>query len=451
MSRPSLLRKLLILPPILIGLAFFAQMKGGKTPPTPVKQAMEPRAVRVVTVTPSPFTPMATGYGPVEPERVWSAVAQVAGRITQTHPRLRDGEVIPQGTELIRIDPTDFKLALAQAEAELAELDVSAENARASLAIENRNFTLSQQDLNRKQQLLKQGNLSQSGVDEAERNLLNVRAAVQNLKNSLALIPAQRALLQAKVARAKRDLEHTIIRAPFTLRIHSLAIENAQYAGNGQTLFKGDSVDRVEITAQIAFNNLARLFKGLPSPPNGVPVEKILANLPKRLGLKSTVMLDMGSHTTQWDAEFVRFVGEVDNETRTMGVVLAVDDPYAKVQPGHRPPLSRGMFVKVKLEAHPLPDQLVIPRHALRGDHLLLADGENRLRKQPVTIRMSQGDRVVIASGLKAGSRVVLSDPIPVMEGMLLAPQEANRSGQTIQTAPQQSPKRGDVDGEVTP
>ncbi|MBA1333527.1 hypothetical protein QQ73_21640, partial [Candidatus Endoriftia persephone str. Guaymas] len=47
----------------------------------------------------------------------------------------------------------------------------------------------------------------------------------------------------------------------------------------------------------------------------------------------------------------------------------------------------------------------------------------NRLQRQPVQLLYSQGSVSVIKSGIRAGDRVVVSDPVPAVSGMLLQPQ----------------------------
>ena len=130
------------------------------------------------------------------------------------------------------------------------------QNARASLAIDQSNLRLAQRETERISKLSKKGTASQSDVDNAERTMLNARTAVQNTANMLALLPTQRRLLEAKVSQAERDLANTTVRAPFNLRIADLAIEKDQYVGIGQTLFKGDAVERVEVVAQVAISSL---------------------------------------------------------------------------------------------------------------------------------------------------------------------------------------------------
>jgi hypothetical protein len=49
-----------------------------------------------------------------------------------------------------------------------------------------------------------------------------------------------------------------------------------------------------------------------------------------------------------------------------------------------------------------------------------VADDDNRLQRRPVEVLFSQGSVSVIAEGLEAGERVVVSDLLPAVEGMLL-------------------------------
>jgi RND family efflux transporter MFP subunit len=393
-------------------------MAQGRQPPLMVEPGEPTRTVRVIEAPLLDLVPNAEGYGPVEPAKVWTAVSQVAGRVVEIHPKLRDGEILAKGTELLRIDPVDYELALAQSKAELAELEVQEQNARASLEIEQRNLDLARQELERNQSLVRQGTTSQSAVDEAERAMLAIRSAVQNLDNTLSLIPTQRALLEAKADRSARDLEHTRIVAPFDMRVANLAVEADQYVGIGQSLFEGDAVERVEIAAQVALSALRRLFLGREVLE--LEITRLNEILPEIVGLDPLVRLDLGNYVAEWQAEFVRFDDAVDPKTRTMGVVVAVDRPFEKVIPGYRPPLSKGMFVQVVLRGKSQKPRVVVPRSAVRGGAVLVADREDRLRRRPVDVLFSQGTVTVISRGLEAGERVVVSDLVPAVEGMLL-------------------------------
>jgi multidrug efflux pump subunit AcrA (membrane-fusion protein) len=341
------------------------------------------------------------------------------------HPKLRNGEILPAGTVLLRFDPIDYELSLAQTQAALAELSVRKNNTQASLKIEKVNLTLATRERDRLRTLAKQGTLSKSSADNAERATLNARSVVQNLKNTLALIPTQQQSLQVTVKLAERNLSFTTITAPFNIRVANLAIEADQYASKGQNLFVGDSVDRVEVVAQVAMSALRHLFIGLPEIKDEVQLND---NLPAYTGFKPTIYLDLGTHTAQWKAQFVRFSDQIDSQTRTMGIVVAVDYPMRKIKAGERPPLSKGMLVKIKLQGHTQADRLIVPRTAIRDGHVYVVAKEpekttRRLRSRAVEVLFTQDQLSIIKSGLEVDEEVVISDLALGIEGLLLRPQ----------------------------
>lgn len=421
-------RKAWILPPLIIGIVFFVFMKSGKQPPQKVEDHEQARAVRIVQAARVDLSPMTEGYGVVQPARVWTAVAQVNGRIIETHERLRNGELIEKNEVLFKIDPVDYELNVATAKAQLAELEVQEKNAQASLAIEKRNQSIAQRELIRLNKLANKGTASQSQRDEAERATLQSKASVQNLENTLALIPTQRNVLEAKLTQAERDLANTTVVAPFNLKIASLAMEKAQYVSKGQKLFEGDSIDQVEIVTQVPISSLRNLFIGREN--TRVSLDSVSHNIGELTGFKPAIELDMGSHVATWQARFIRFTDTVDPQTRTIGIVVAVDDPLDQVKPGIRPPLSKGMFVRVVLTGHTQPGRIIVPRNAVRGGKVYVMNDQQRLQQRDVNILFNQEQISVISEGITANENIVVTDLIPAVDGMLLSA--------TIDTALQQ-------------
>ena len=423
----SRLKSLWILPPIIIGIAILLVMKGGKQPPQLSSMSEPVTTVRTLQIVQADFVPRVQGYGSVQPASVWKSVAQVSGRIISTHPRLRNGEIIQQGEILFDIDPVDYELNLAQAETQLAELNVQQDNTRSSLQIEQRNLDLATKEHQRLQQLVSKGSVSQSSADSAERSMLSSSAQVQNLKNALSLIPSQKKLQLAKITQAQRDLDNTQIVAPFNLRVSALAIEADQYVSKGQLLLSGDSVDRVEVIAQVPMSTLKNLFVGQPELSRDI--QTFSSNLSSITGFKPTVRFDMGNQQfASWDASFVRFSDSIDSQTRTMGIVVAIDNPMQKIIPGRRPPLSKGMFVEVDIAGHTQPDSIAIPRSAIRNGKVYVIDADNRLQIRSVQKAFDQQQLSIISSGLKAGEQLVLTDLIPAVAGMLLKPLATDRN-----------------------
>lgn len=415
-------RRLWVLPPVIIGIIVLILMVSGKQPPEKAERGEPTRYVRTIKVQTTSFVPVAEGYGSVKPAQIWAAVSQVSGRVIDMHPQLRNGGIITEGTELIRIDPDDYELALARAQNELAELNVQGDNAGASLKIEKRNLALAEKEFNRQQKLANEGTVSKSRADESERAMLSSRSLVQNLENTLALLPIQRKLLESKITQAERDLANTRLAAPFNIRISGLAVEQHQFVSTGQTLFSGDSIDRVEITAHVAASSLKKLFIGQPRLPTDIDI--LNNNLASITGFKPTVKLDIGGdQLAEWDAEFVRISDSVDAQTQTIGIVVAVDKPMQKIIAGVRPPLSKDMFVQVSIAGHKQMDRIVIPRSVIRNNQVYLVDEQNRLQTRVITRAYDQQQFTVIGEGLNRGEQLVVSDLVPAVDGMLLQPE----------------------------
>lgn len=148
--------------------------------------------MRVIHVPNVDLIPRVIGFGIAEPGNIWQALAEVKGRVTAVHSDLKAGALLKEGAVLLKIDSTEYDLAVAgliagidQAEADLAELQTQKENTAASLEIEKDSLSLAEQSLARKRNALKNRTISADDVDREERNALNQRQNVQNLQNIL--------------------------------------------------------------------------------------------------------------------------------------------------------------------------------------------------------------------------------------------------------------------------
>ncbi len=431
-------RRLLILPPIVIGAALVAWMLANRAGPGQVSLAERSRTVRFISAPKVEIVPRALGYGYVQPGRVWEAVAQVGGKIVGKHPQLKQGAIIAKGEILLQIDPIDYELAVRRIDSEirgaraaLAELEIEEGNIRSSLAIDARALELAEHELERKQTLRKRGTISQAALDNEERSVLERRQAVQQQTNALNLIPTRKetldarlASLTAELAEARENIVRTTIAAPFDGRIAEVNVERTQFAKAGEVLAVVDSIDVAEIAAQIPVDKLLPLIPAdlgdeLELSPGNV------GRLIERLGFQAAVRLTAGDVTYEWPARFTRVRETVDPVTRTVGVVVAVDEPYRGTRLGERPPLAKNMYVAVDLIGRRQPSAIVVPRSALHEDLIYVANDDSRLERRAVEIGLRQADFVTITSGLEESERVIVSDLSPAVEGMLLRVVEA--------------------------
>ncbi len=427
-------RKFLFFVPLLIGVAIVGVAIKGRQVPQRTEAVETAKSVRVIDIPEVVLTPRAVGYGNVKPGKVWRAVAQVSGKIVEINPQLKKGAVIARGDVLLRIDPASYRLAIAQADAnirvaqaQIKELTTRRQNTGASLKIEQRGMALAEKDMRRKQQLFNRNTISQAAVDEQQRTVLNARQSLQTLRNSLNLMPAELDVLvaqlgqyKAQLGSARLNLQYTTITAPFDGRVSEVNVERTQFAAQGKVLAALDGIDVSEITAQVPLGRLINLVPPGTKFPGGADV--VMSKLPELLGFSATVRLRGGSIDARWPARFTRIDDAIDPDTRTVGVVVAVDDPYRSSIAGIRPPLSKNMFVEVELRGRARPGQIVAPRSSLHGDTVYVVDAENRLRIRKIEPAFSQTDFIVIKKGLAAGDTIVVSDPIPAIDGMLLNP-----------------------------
>ena len=434
-AQSSFLRqKWLVLVPILIALLLVVILVKTRSGPATSETPEAARVMQVISVPQTEVVPRVIGYGIVEPARVWQAVAEVRGRVTEIHPQLKSGAMLRRGDRLLAIDTAEYELAIASHQATITEIKANlrevahrSENIRHSLEIEKRSLQLASTTLQRKQSALAQKSISATEVDLEERTVLNQRQRVQDLENSLELLPAQRQALEARLAaneaglqQARLDLAKTVIRAPFDCRIGAVRIQPGQFLAVGQLLFEAHGTAVAEIEAQVQPERLRHLV-GLRQEAEA-PHSDYREVMRRLAGIKATVRLQSGDWQSSWPARVDRLREEVDPATRAFNVIVAVDGPYDQVIAGRRPPLSRGIFCQVELQGRPWPGSIVIPRSAVHAGRVFIVDDQQRLRAVAVKTIYEQGNLAVVAAGLHGGETLVVSDPTPAITGMLVEP-----------------------------
>ena len=176
-----------------------------------------------------------------------SVSPQVNGQIVQV--LVRNGARVKKGDLLFRIDPQPYRVALEQAEAQLAnaklqtsQLRTQAAGTGADIVGEQANLRIKRNAFARQQALLKEGFTTRSDYDDA---LNEVRTAEQDLADAqaraanahAALAPGEQpqiAQAQAAIDKARLDLSRTDVRAPM-----DGVIENADNLQIGQMAVTG--------------------------------------------------------------------------------------------------------------------------------------------------------------------------------------------------------------------
>lgn len=341
-----------------------------------------PPVVRVHSVTLDSLQLKVMTQGTVTPRTESTLLSQVAGQVLATSPAFASGGFFETGDLLVKIDPRDYELALAEAEFRVAQarLRLAREDEEAAVAL-----------------------LEWERVGQGQATPLVLREP--QLREAHAAVKAAAARLE----RTRLDLSRTRIRAPYAGRIRSKSVDIGQLVSPGTPLAKIYSVDYAEVRLpipdqQLSFLEVSFDFRGETELNQGPDV--ILRG--KFAGSEYT-----------WSGRVVRIEGEIDPHTQMVYVVARVADPYGRGEDPDRPPLAVGLFVQAEVLGRSVENVVVLPRSALRGqDQVLVVDEKNRLRFREVAILRSDTDRVILHSGLTTGERVCISPLEAVVDGM---------------------------------
>jgi len=431
----NVLKKLLIIVPVVCGIVLFAVMKTNKKAPVRLVDQERVQIVRVIPLEKMPVKPRVISYGYVEADRTWQAISEVSGKVVWVNENLKKGYFIKKGESLFKIDTTSYGLAetrgvadLMNIDARLKELEQSRTNTERLLAIEKKTLASAGQELKRKRELFAREYISASDLEREERNFLTHQTAVNNLQNTLDLIPSQeKALLAQKksgestVSEQRLDVARAEIRAPFNCRLSVVDIELHQFAAAGTVLVEAESVDRAEIPVSLTPKSLMTL---LPRKYTGkVTQMPDMETIRRAIGISARVRLPMDTaFPIEWDGIFSRTSESMDLKTGALTLYITVDKPYENMIPGKRPPLITNMYVEVTLYGRRIDAAWVVPRSAVHDSSVYICDPDNRLEVRPVGVDFYMEDMAVVSQGLEPGETLVLSDLVPAIQGMRLKP-----------------------------
>lgn len=392
---------------------------------TPERSEVENQysTVRTIHIKKYPLTLTATGYGIAQATETWRAIANVGGHIIAKHPNLESGAIVQKGSLLLQLDPSRFELSIADATAEISsvstelnKLKVEQQNTQRLLEIENQRWELSNKELERIESLFKSGSVSQSVLDQQRRLALAQQQSVANLENTLALIPTQVQVLEAKRKRAQvkleqaeRDLVDTRFYAPYDLRINQSEIELHHFISPGQLLFTADNITSSDIEARFPFQEIQRVVT------SAVKQTGVLENL-SDVDLSSiAVEVDLvGAESVTWHAKLIRIANGLEPNTRTVRAIIQVQYPYKDIDLPNRPALQPNMYTRVKLTVPLQNPVIVIPANSVVRDHVFVVDSQSKIEQRPVNVSFYQGDLAIIQAGLTEGDLLVVDD-IPFM------------------------------------
>lgn len=361
----------------VVGAVALAQGNDGDAAPD---AKVRPPLVRVQSVETESIRLAVHARGLVEPRTESDLIAEVKGRVVRVSPALAVGGFFDAGDVLLEIDDRDYQSARKRA---LAKQIRAGSEARLAAA-----------NLGRLRTLAGSRVASRAALDEGEGRAEIARAAVLEA--------------EAALEDADRNLERTLLRAPYDGRVSKKSVDVGQIVGPGKRVARLHAVDFAEVRLAISDSDLAYLDLS----PGTRSIETDRSETGVILGAL------FAGEDRRWRARIVRVEGQLDPRTRMLHLVARVGDPYARRSPGEFP-LAMGLFVDAEIEGRTVEGVQRIPRVALRGDdEILVVDSSGTLRTRAIDVIRVDGANVIVKASVGEGEFVCVSDERALVDGM---------------------------------
>jgi RND family efflux transporter MFP subunit len=383
---------------LLLGIAgVFVAINSRNKPPTSAP-IFEPPVVRVEQLRSQSWQFVVRAHGSVAPRSEGSLIPQVSGAVVWTSPDLVSGGFFAAGDPLLRIDPSDYEVILETASA--AVVRGKSEHLRAN------------KELERQKRLAKSSVASAAAYDDAINREVVTGAILREAR--------------ARLLQAERDMERTVIGAPYAGRVRSEEVDVGQFVRRGDLLAKVYAVDFAEVRlpvpdAELQYLDLPLNFQAGDQGPQ------------VRLSAR------FAGAEREWNGRVVRTEGEIDARSRMIHIVARVDDPYRIKSDDESvvTPLAVGLFVEAEIMGRVVENVMVVPRRAFRnGDHVLVVSPEHRMHYRKVEVLRWEHDVVIVGSGLRDGELICVSLLQSVVDGMQVRVAMKSSDVETVSLSP---------------
>ncbi len=397
-----------------VGVLGFALLFGMRAEPAEVEP---PRVIPTVSTVPARVTQGAIkvrGGGTVRPSAEVTIASQVGGRVVWTSPALVSGGRFLENEPLLRIDPADYENAVEAAEADVAQREVALleaeENARLALDEWRR--------------LAARENLDPTPPNALVTRQPQLDAAAAALRSA-----------GARLEDARLALERTWIRAPFNGIVREETVDLGQFVAAGQTVGRLYATDAVEIVVPLS-DNEAALIERLWSARAGDAATRIPVEITS----------EYGGLEYAWSGYVDRAESALDEQTRTVDVVVTVPEPFAAPEDDpRRPPLLLGSYATVDIEGASFEEYAVVPAAAVRdGDVLWTVENDTLLVMTPVEPIQEVDDEAMVVGSIADGTPVIVSMLLFVTDGMTVRPVQLLESAEPWQPGANGDGQEGD-------
>jgi RND family efflux transporter MFP subunit len=431
--KPSLVLKIakgglqIVLMAAILGGSIFAMMRLIDSKPKPkARQAFKTvYTVKTTTVAHKNHQPVFVSYGQIEAARKVDLRSLVSGEVVAVSDKLRAGTRIKVGEALVEIDRFNYEGALHEAGANLKETIARLNENRARIVSENSKLAsmrdqlaIAERDLARAKSLRKRGTVTQQQV-EVRTLVVSQRQQSLNLSENMVKIEQARLgqqeaaieRLEWRLQQAKRNLENTVLKAPFTGIIRSSSVDVGKLVSANDVVVSLYQPDKLEAK----FTLTDAQFGRLQNDPEGLIARKV------------TISWSIGNQVRKYAGSIERIGAEINSSRGGVEV-------YARLlSGGERIEIRPGAFVEIEVPDRMFKKTAKLPEQAIyNGGHVYVM-AEGKLHKRPIKIVAYDGENVLVSEGLQEGEKVLTTRIAEVGEGLRVREEQPVSTNEKLQ------------------
>lgn len=303
---------------------------------------------------------------------------QVNGAIIAV--KFKDGQMVEKGDVLFIIDPRPYEAAVNQSKAEL----IAAKN----------QASFSKEEFGRAKELIK--------TDAISKRVLAKRSNAYNIAAATVKI------IEARLERARINLDYAYIKAPINGRVGRAEIKKGNLVGAG--------VDAPVLTSIVSMHGIYAGFE-----VDEQSYLKYIRSAARDLSEEHKVPVKLSLNGD--DLEYEGFIDSFDNQIDASSGTIRARALFTNEDGALLP----GMFATVKMGTPSPQDRIMISERAIGTDQnrkfVYVVNDKNIVEYREIKIGKSvEGQRVVL-SGLNDNDQVIVEGIIKIRPGMSVAPQ----------------------------
>ncbi|MCB2194199.1 MAG: efflux RND transporter periplasmic adaptor subunit [Deltaproteobacteria bacterium] len=358
------------------------KIEPGTTPSTPGPTVKA--AVAEARISQQPLIYEAVGT--IQPRTASTLSSKVMGAVL--HIRVKEGDVVKAGEELVVLDSRWITTQLQQAEAGLAEARKAETAALAALDAAKAHAVRAEKAFERTRKLLEGEAATREDFEAAQAAYSSAGAGVSG---ALAMLEASRYRVkqaQAAVEGARVSLKDTVILSPYDGKVTAKMMEEGDMAAPGTPLLVLEKEGEYQADVILPETYIRGIRKD----------QKVQVEIPSVSEQAFTGTVET-------------IVPRADVKSRTFLLKVTLPEHLS---------LKPGLFARVAVpvgEDHLLlvPSSAVVSQGQLRGIYLL--NKENVARFRLIRTGRTFGDRIEIVTGLDGGDRFLVSPPPQTVDG----------------------------------